>query len=185
MANVTREDQGRPWERYEALAAHLLNRFAAQFGLDRIERKQKIRGKKSTWEIDAKGMRDSDGAVILVECRRNTRKLDQEALAAIAYRIQDVGAQGGIVVSPLKLQSGAKRIANAESIVEVQLDQNSTSLDFAMRFLGKLMTGASVQDGVVPGDKIDAEASRPCSFCGKRFPLVDYDQRHCQQCEPN
>jgi Restriction endonuclease len=182
---MSHDSQGRPWERYQAVAADLLNRFATQFGLDRVEGKQKIRGEKSTWEIDAKGMRDSDGAVILVECRRKKRKLDQEALAAIAYRIQDIGAQGGIVVSPLKLQSGAKRIANAESIIEVQLDQDSTSLDFAMRFLGKLMAGACVQDGVVAGDKIDAEASRPCSFCGKRFPLVDYNQRHCQQCKPN
>lgn len=181
---MSHDHQGVPWERYQAVAADLLNRFATQFGLDRVEGKQKIRGRKSTWKIDAKGVRDSDGAVILVECRRKKRKLEQEALAAIAYRIRDIGAQGGIVVSPLELQSGAKRIASAEGIVEVRLDQNSTSLDFAIRFLGKLMVGASVQDSAVAGDKNDAEASRRCSCCGERFPLVDDNQRYCEQCQP-
>jgi hypothetical protein len=181
---MSHDDQGVPWERYQAVAAELLNRFADRFGLDRVEGKQKIQGDNSTWEIDAKGLRDSDGAVIVVECRRKKHRLEQEALAAIAYRIQDIRAQGGIVVSPLPLQSGAKRIANAESIVEVQLDQNSTSLDFAMRFLGKLMVGASVQAGAVAGDRIAGEASRQCSCCGERFPLADNNQRYCRQCQP-
>lgn len=174
---MSHDSLDKPWKRYEAVAADLLNRFAAQCGLDRVEGKQKIQGKNATWEIDAKGVRDSDGAVILVEFRQKKRKLDQEALAAIAYRIQDVGAKGGIVVTPLELQSGARKVATAEEIIEMQLDRNSTSIDFSMRFLGRLMAGASIQEGAVARYTTDAEASRLCSSCGKRFTFVDYDQR--------
>jgi hypothetical protein len=113
------DEQWKPWEYYESVAVDLLNRFAEGFGLDRVEAKQQIQGKTTTWNIEAKGVRDSDGATILVECRRKKRKLNQEAMAAIAYRIQDVGAKGGIVVTPLELQSGASRIANAKRIVAV------------------------------------------------------------------
>jgi hypothetical protein len=52
---MSHDDQGVPWERYQAVAAELLNRFADRFGLDRVEGKQKIQGDNSTWEIDARG----------------------------------------------------------------------------------------------------------------------------------
>ncbi|MDF2974015.1 MAG: hypothetical protein K0R61_4465 [Microvirga sp.] len=183
MDPSNRPEQWKPWEYYESVAVDLLNRFAEGFGLDRVEAKQQIQGKTTTWNIEAKGVRDSDGATILVECRRKKRKLNQEAMAAIAYRIQDVGAKGGIVVTPLELQSGASRIANAKRIVAVQLDPSSTPADFAMRFLGKLMVGASYHAGAVAGATVDAEASRPCSSCGKLFPLDDNERRRCPQCE--
>ena len=38
-----------------------------------------------------------------------------------AYKIQDTGAAGGIVVSPLELQTGARRVAKAENIHRVFL----------------------------------------------------------------
>jgi hypothetical protein len=200
---VNAPKHGKPWECYESVAVNLLNRFATVFGLDRVEGKQKINGKTTAWQIDAKGVRESDGATILVECRRKKRKLDQETLGAIAYRIQDTGAERGIVVTPWELQSGAARIADAGEIIVVQLDTNSTPTDFAMRFLGRLMVGASVharaaagaafdakswaggsvQSVATAGASFDAQSSRRCSSCGKQFPLVDYAQRRCPQCE--
>ncbi len=44
------------WKDYEGVATYLLNEFAKEFNLDRVEGKQKIDGKRSrtTWEIDAK-----------------------------------------------------------------------------------------------------------------------------------
>jgi hypothetical protein len=173
----------KPWQAYQTVAAELLNRFAAHFGLDRVEGEQKVRGKASVWSIDAKGVRESDGATILVECRRKGRALDQEALAAIAYRIRDIGAEGGIVITPCDLQSGAARIAEAEDIVAVQLDPSSTLTDFAMRFLGRLMVGVSVDDSVSLGGSCSAEVFRHCSCCGKQFLLVNIEQERCPQCE--
>ena len=93
-----------------------------------MEGKQKVAGRRSgtTWEIDAKGIRDGDGATILVECRRYKKALTQEAIAAVAYRIEDTGAEGAITVSPLPLQKGAAKVAAANRIEHVRLRPEST-----------------------------------------------------------
>ncbi len=75
----------RKCDTYEEVAAYLLDRFAAEFGLDRVEGKQPLPGHETgtTWVIDAKGVRESDGATIIVKCRRyTTSKAKQEQLAA-------------------------------------------------------------------------------------------------------
>lgn len=175
----------RGWEAYEEVATALLNQFASHFGLAWVEGKQKLAGLESgtTWEIDAKGVRDPGGAIVVIECRKHlNRKVTQEAIAALAYRIQDIGAEGGILVSPLGLQSGARSIAEAEEIVEVQLDSNSTAKDFAMRFLGKLMVGASVEFRVALSMMLDAEVLRQCKICGQRFSVVENEHR-CPDCD--
>jgi hypothetical protein len=43
------------WQTYEEVAAHLLDEFAAEFGLSRVEGKQIVDGQHSgtKWEIDA------------------------------------------------------------------------------------------------------------------------------------
>jgi hypothetical protein len=135
------------WESYEEVAAYLLDRFAQEFGLDRVEGKQDVKGHRSgtSWEIDAKGVRTSDGGFFIVECRRyTTSKQSQEKVGGLAYRIIDSGAAGGILVSPLGLQEGAEKVASAENIFSVRLDENSTRHQFTMQFLNKFMVGACV-----------------------------------------
>jgi hypothetical protein len=134
----------RKCDTYEEVAADLLNRFAADFGLEKVEGKQPIPGKESgtTWVIDAKGVRESDGATVIVECRRyTTSRAKQEQLAALAYRIIDTEAGGGIYVSPLGLQEGATKVAAARNIVSVQLSPDSTPTEFMLRFLNKIFAG--------------------------------------------
>src|SRR5215210_705819 len=95
------------WESYEQVAAYLLNQFASEFGLERVEGKQKVVGQRSgtDWEIDAKGFRSGDTGFVIVECRRyTTSKQNQGKVGALAYSIIDSGAEGGIIVSPLGLQ---------------------------------------------------------------------------------
>lgn len=135
------------WESYEEVAVYLLNQFSQEFGLDRIEGKQSVVGNRSrtTWEIDAKGVRTSDGGFIIVECRRYTKsKQNQERIGGLAYRIIDTDAIGGIIVSPHGLQEGAEKVAAAEDIINVRLNENSTVHDFAMNFLNKFMVGLSI-----------------------------------------
>lgn len=106
-----------------------------------------MQGKRSGtgWEIDAKGVRASDGGFFIVECRRyTTSRQNQEKIGALAYRIIDSGAAGGIIVSPLGLQEGAEKVAAAENIFNVRLDENSTRHQFAMQFLNKFVVGACV-----------------------------------------
>jgi hypothetical protein len=146
------------WEKYEEVAAYLLDQFATEFGLDRVDGKQEIIGQRSgtTWEIDAKGVRQGNTGFMIVECRRyTTSRQNQERVGALAYRIIDVGAAGGIIVSPLGLQDGAEKVATAENIVSAQLDENSTRHEYVLRFLNKIMVGLA--DSVSFRDSLEVE----------------------------
>ena len=138
------EDHNKAWETYEEVAAYLLNQLAEKFGIARIEGKQTIKGQKSgtDWEIDAKGVGFQDDIFLIIECRRYTSsKQTQEKLGALAYRIQDAGAAGGIVVSPLGLQEGAEKVAKAENIRNVILDPTSTTTNYILKFLNEVHVG--------------------------------------------
>lgn len=88
-------------------------------------------------------------------------------MAGLAYRVIDTGSSGGIIVSPLGLQAGARKVADSEEILEVALDPDSTPQEFAMRFLHRLMIG--VQDSVALGDEAKAGLCRVCTECGERI----------------
>ena len=125
------------WKSYEEVARYFLNHFRQEFGLERVDPKQKIAGSSGTsWEIDAKGVCESNNsAIMLVECRQHRfKRLNQEAVGGLAYRIIDTGASGGIIVSPLPLQEGAKKVAEANHIVHVRLGPDSTPENFAISF---------------------------------------------------
>lgn len=127
------------WKSYEELARFILNELGKELGLSVVEGKQIVPGESGTkWEIDAKGIRVEDSGTILIECRCYTKsKLKQEQMAAIAYRIKDIGAVGGITVSPLGPQEGAKTLAAHEGIVHVVLTLDSTIENYFVKFLNK------------------------------------------------
>ena len=139
--------ENKAWESYEQVAQFLLDQMAEHFGLSHVNGKQTIEGKRSgtIYEIDGKGLiKDGEGFFIL-ECRRyTTSRQKQEDMAALGYRILDTGAKGGIIVSPLGLQEGARRIAKAENVVSVRLGENSTTKNYVLRFLNKVFAGVTV-----------------------------------------
>lgn len=170
------------WRTYEEVAAFLLGRFAECFGLSRVEGKQSIMGLRSgtDWTIDAKGVSSGAEAFVIIECRRHTTsKEDQEQLGGLAYRIIDTGAKGGILVSPLGFQSGAKKVAQAEGIIHVELHPNSTPAEFAMRFLNQLFVG--IHDNCHLSDNFAAELTRVCEECGDTF-TVQANEKACGAC---
>lgn len=138
-------DEAKKWRTYEEVAQHLLNEFASHFGLGRVEGKQLIPGASTTqWEIDAKGIVADGEGVFIVECRRHTTsKLHQEAIAGLAYRIIDTGASGGILVTPLDLQVGAKKVASHAGIHHVILNPDSTTTQYVLSFLNNTFVGVS------------------------------------------
>jgi hypothetical protein len=139
-------DLSTAWKSYEAVAIYLLDRIASELGLERIEGKQDVYGSRSltNWEIDGKGVKADGEGFVIIECRRyTTSKQNQEKVAGLAYRILDAGASGGILVSPLGFQEGAKKVAAAEGIHEVLMDANSTRTDYMLRFLNRVFVGAS------------------------------------------
>jgi len=151
------------WESYEEVATYLLNQFAKEFGLEKFEGKQVVTGKRSgtEWEIDAKGVGEDNGIFIIVECRRyTTSRQNQENVGALAYRISDTGAKGGIIVSPLGLQEGAAKIAQAENIYNVILDKNSTHIEYVLKFLDKVRYGKHFEGEIKPSGTLQAKVFR-------------------------
>jgi hypothetical protein len=113
----------------------------------------------ASWEIDAKGVREYDQGFVIIECRRHTTQgLPQGQIAALAFQIQDTGAVEGIIVSPLPLQSGARKVAASQRIQEVQLYPDSTTTDYVLRFLQRTFIG--VGDKLDFGDSADATVIR-------------------------
>ena len=162
----------RAFETYEQIATFLLNEFAEKFGLRRVEGRQDVPGLLSgtTWEIDGRGVKADGDAFIIVECRRYTNsRPNQEALAALAYRIRDTGAAGGIIVTPLGIQEGAAKVAGAEGIVSVRLDASSTTSDYVLQFLNNVMIGASLTLSGSLELEVAADVVRRCARCGERF----------------
>jgi hypothetical protein len=133
------------WESYEEVARFLLQKWGAELGLglDRVEGKQRLVGESGTSPaIDAKGVKVDDGAIVVVECRRyTTSKLKQSAVASLAYSIRDLGASGGIIVTPIGVQRGGQIIAEKEGIEIVHLDADSDATSYIMKFLGNVIVG--------------------------------------------
>jgi Zn finger protein HypA/HybF involved in hydrogenase expression len=170
------------WETYEEVAAYLLNQFASHFGLSRVEGKQKVPGQRSgtDWEIDAKGVREGNQGFIIVECRRyQMSKQNQGRMGSLAYAIIDTGAEGVIIVSPLGLQEGAQKIAQAENVVAVRLDPDSTPQSFSMQFLNKIMIGTSGTLNL--SGEVQFKVGKSCTVCGKEF-TVRKDESVCPDC---
>lgn len=135
----------KPWMTYEQVAIHLLDRMSKHFGVGRFEGKQVVSGSSGAiWELDGKGCMDSGSGIVVVECKRHVdRGINQATVAALAFTIRDLGADRGILVSPLGLQDGARKVASHANVVEVVLDQNSTTTDYLLSFLNQIHIGWS------------------------------------------
>jgi hypothetical protein len=135
------------WRCYEEVAQYLLSQIAAHFSLGSVEGKQIVAGASGTdWEIDAKCIRRNDDGFVIVECRRHTKRgVPQEEIRGLAFRIRDTGAVGGIIVSPLPLQSGAKIVAKSQGIQHIQLSADSTTTNYVLQFLNKVFVGVHAE----------------------------------------
>jgi len=173
------------WKNYEEVAAYLLNKLASEFGFERVEGKQDVIGARSgsTWEIDAKGFCKEYEGFIIIECRRYLRsKQNQERIGGLAYRILDTGARGGIVVSPLGFQEGALKVASAENIIHIKLNENCTPAEFSLRFLDKVFASVRISGGgSITAMGRAGEVLRKCKKCGKEFKVRE-DVIYCASC---
>jgi hypothetical protein len=59
---------------------------------------------------------------------------------------------GGILVNPLDLQEGAERVAAAENIIAVRLNEDCNRYEFVLGFLNKIMLG--VLDQISIGEEV-------------------------------
>ena len=138
------------WRDYEEVARYLLEQMGNELGLglERVEGKQKLVCKSGAiWEVDAKGVKTEDGAIVVIECRQLVSKLKQEDMRAFVYGIADAGAAGGIVVTTIGVQEGAQKIARYEGIDVIRLNRDATTTDFMLELLEKVIAGRSVKFG--------------------------------------
>lgn len=131
------------WKSYEEIAIMVLSQCANEFGLSRVDGQQDVTGKSgAVWEVDARGWTEGDNAHFLVECKKHESSAISQALTGtLAYQILDTDAEGGFLVSPKGLQSGAKTVAAANNIYEIKLDSKSSMAAYFGEWLGKLRAG--------------------------------------------
>jgi len=165
------KDGKKEWRTYEEVAQHLLTKFANHFGLGYVEGKQVIPGASGTeWEIEAKGVAIDGKGFIIIECRRyTTARISQEEAGGLAYRIIDTGAKGGILVTPLGFQKGAKKVVSHSGIKQVILNPTSTTTDYILQFLNNVFVGLS--DTIPMNDSVIIKKFEQ----GKII-----DERHCK-----
>jgi hypothetical protein len=140
----------KPWVKYEDVARLLIEQLGDHLGLhlERVEGKQKLVGTSGTpWEIDGKGVRADDGGIVVIECKRYPDdRVNQETIGGLAWRIHgELGASGGIVVTPLGLQSGAELVAKHADIQVVELNADATPTEYVMRLLDKICVGVALK----------------------------------------
>lgn len=148
----------KPWQAYENAARSVLQQIGSVLGVVSVEGKQTLDGNSGTqWEIDAKAIQENGERFLVVEARRYTKNsLKQEDIAALAFRICDIGAAGGVVVSPLPLQRGAELIAKSAAIEHLRLSADSTATDYLAEYMERRFIGISVFESVSLTDSCDA-----------------------------
>jgi hypothetical protein len=82
-------------------------------------------------------------------------------MGALAYRISDVGASGGIVVTPIGVQRGGQLIAKAAGIQIVHLDADSTTTGYLLEFLGNVFVGVHGATLTLTGGVPDVTGDQP------------------------
>lgn len=164
MGDHRRIDEGAVWRSYEEVAIYLLDQIARAFGLKRVEQGGKVSGHRSgtEWALDGRGFVQDGDAFVIIECRRCTgSRMKQEDVGALAYRISDTGASGAILVSPVGLQEGAQRVAAAERVISVVLDEDSTTTDFVLQFVNRIWVGIGERGQAV--DTVSVVKGRPAA----------------------
>jgi hypothetical protein len=184
-ASKSLRTKSKAWTSYEQVATDLIERFRKEFGLASVEKKQKVQGHDTVWEIDGKGLLEGNQGFLVVECRRYlSKKQNQQQLGSLAYSIIDTGAAGGIIVSPLGLQEGAARIAASRNVIDVKLGPKSTPEQFAIQFLDKLFLGIRAE--VKSSAAVHPRYIATCTKCGKKFEVFDEnvanDEHVCDDC---
>src|SRR5260370_27712594 len=116
------------WQSYEELARYVLRYFSDQLGISDVEAKQRLVGASGTeWEIDAKGVGWGGTGFLVIECKQRTNaRLSQATVGALAFTVQDLAAQGAVIVTSIGLQEGAEKVAKHCDFKSLFLTREST-----------------------------------------------------------
>src|SRR5271157_3012191 len=115
-----------PWRTYEDAVRSIITQHKELFELDSVEPAPlELEGKSgNSWNIEIVGYKAGQRRIVIVEVRRKTtRNLEPEEVGGFAYRIEDVGAEKGYMVTPLErgFSIGAAKIADYEEIGHIKV----------------------------------------------------------------
>lgn len=92
---------------------------------------------------------ETDGGMILLECKRHTNPVDIGYIDAFHTVIHtDIGAAGGIMVSAGGFTAGAVKSANAKRIGLATLNADATEYEFQLRIADLLISGTTRTSGM-------------------------------------
>jgi len=122
------------WRNYEDAARKIigkLNSMKDELRIEKITDKQKIKGKSGEeWEMEIMASDSESGKPILLECKCWAKPIPRDVIVSLAYKIKDVGGDRAFIITPIGLQSGAKKLAGVEQIETILLTKDSTSSNF-------------------------------------------------------
>lgn len=144
------------WKRYESAAREILQHFASELGIISIAGEAVLPGHSGTkWHVEGTATCLDDGGFLIMECRRyTTTRLNQESLGGLAFRIQDTGGAGAIIVTPLPLQQGARLVAESQNIIPIEIEAWSTAQNYLARILGKTFHGVGITEAIQVSAKV-------------------------------
>lgn len=149
------------YKTYEDAARALLSDVRSFLGLGEVTGEQKLAGRSGTvWTVEGSAYDVSNERLVLVECKqRKTSALNQETIGGFAYRVNDTGADRGIIITTVGLQKGAKLVADAERITVIKLDYNATSENYIAEIADQLFL--KVTDRIRVGEEVNVEIEPP------------------------
>lgn len=115
---------------YEEQVVEWLRRSAPKPDCLQVEHLRHLEGAGGDYELDAvveMSLFDGASVIIIVECKRHSRPIERDAVAALWAKLQDMNAHKAIMFATCGFQSGALAYAKAHGIATVTfVDGRST-----------------------------------------------------------
>ena len=113
---------------FEIFCMETLKSYAEQEHLQnfKIAHDQKVETDDGTYQIDVLAEYTALGVknTVIIECKKQSRSVEREIVAALDRKLQSIGAQKGILISTAGFQSGAVKFAEKHGIALWQVCNN-------------------------------------------------------------
>lgn len=113
---------------FEIFCMETLRAYAKQEGLQqfRLNHNKKITADDGTYQIDifAEYVALGTKNTLIVECKKHSRAIEREIVAALYTKVQSIGANKGLLISTTGFQTGATQFAQKHGITLWQICDN-------------------------------------------------------------
>lgn len=135
---------------YEQTVRAILDALCPHLGYERVEGSTTPLGKDGNKDQVDVTIHCADGRTLLVECRRCNRPATKDHVRAFAMKVDNLGADGGLLVNCKGFQAGATKAAAHLGIEMATLQPDATDREYAFH-LGRIVHLAVVGRGGARG----------------------------------